>query len=262
MNLQLLKPAKLPPNSQWCEIELNDRTIGYLLRRSKRKSIGLRVSDEGLIITAPQWVSSTQIHEAVQAKKTWILRKLHERQERLSQQSMTETVWQDGGLMPYLGVPVQLQLTPLLKQPEFSGQLTNPTAHDRLCLNLPQEADSQRIQDLCHSWLQQQAHTYLTQRLQYFLGLCSYNQRFSRLRLANPQKRWGSCSSAGVIMLNWRLIHFQPTIIDYVVAHEVAHLKEMNHGPQFWQEVERLLPNFYPARQQLKQFTPTSLPLF
>ncbi len=262
MKLQLLKPAKLPPQSLWRETELDAQAVGYLLRRSNRKSIGLRISDEGLIITAPLWVVDHHIEDALQSKKAWILRKLHERQTRLTQQAMTQTVWQDGGLLPYLGVSIQLQLNPLLSHSVFSGSALAPKAGDRLCLHLTADADSQRVQDLCHVWLQQQASSYLEQRLQHFLAHCDYAARFSRLRLANPQKRWGSCSSAGVIMLNWRLIHFQPTIIDYVVAHEVAHLKEMNHGPLFWQEVERLLPDFYTARQQLKQFDPASLPLF
>ncbi|HJH22938.1 MAG TPA: M48 family metallopeptidase [Paenalcaligenes hominis] len=262
MTLHLRKPAKLPPQTQWRQTELNTQLIGYLLRRSARKSVGLRISDEGLIITAPHWASDSQIHEALQAKKAWILRKLSERQERLNQQAMSQTVWQDGGRLPYLGVSIQLQLNPLLRQSVFSGAADAPQPGDRLCLHLDLNADSQRIQDLCHVWLQQQAHTYLEQRIQHFLRLGSYANRFHRLRLASPQKRWGSCSSAGVIMLNWRLIHFEPAVIDYVVAHEVAHLKEMNHGPLFWQEVERLLPSFYTARQQLKQFDPASLPLF
>lgn len=262
MNLPLLKPAKLPPQSLWRETQLDTQPVGYLLRRSNRKSIGLRINDEGLIITAPLWAADHHIEDALQSKKPWILRKLQERQARLEQQAMSQTVWQDGGLMPYLGVSIQLQLNPLLRHSAFSGDILAPKAGDRLCLHLAPEADSQRVQDLCHVWLQHQASTYLEQRLQHFLAHSNYAARFSRLRLANPQKRWGSCSSAGVIMLNWRLIHFQPAIIDYVVAHEVAHLKEMNHGPLFWQEVERLLPDFYTARQQLKQFDPASLPLF
>lgn len=262
MTLHLLKPAKLPPQTQWRYTELNTQRIGYLLRRSARKSIGLRISDEGLIITAPHWAADSQIQEALQAKKAWILRKLSERQDRLAQQAMSQTIWQDGGHLPYLGIAVQLQLNPLLRQSVFSGELHAPQKGDRLCINIDLNADSQRIQDLCHVWLQQQAKSYLEQRIQHFLHHCSYADRFNRLRLASPQKRWGSCSSAGVIMLNWRLIHFEPKVIDYVVAHEVAHLKEMNHGPLFWQEVERLLPNFYVARQQLKQFDPVSLPLF
>lgn len=252
----------LPKNTRWQHSTINNQCVRFILKRSNRKSIGLRISDAGLIITAPTWAVKSHIDEALVQKADWITRKLQERSERLAQQAMSHTVWQEGGKLPYLGVPITLQLNPLLTGMVFSGDATAPKPEDRLCLHLETEADSQRVQDLCHSWLQQQAKRDLTHRLHGFLEKCSYSSHFSKLRLASPAKRWGSCSSNGTIMLNWRLIHFAPAIIDYVVAHEVAHLKEMNHSQRFWQEVERLLPDFYSARQQLKQFDPTSLPLF
>ena len=79
--------------------------------------------------------------------------------------------------------------------------------------------------------------------------------------LSSAQGRWGSCTSQGRIRLNWRLIHFAPALIDYVIAHEVAHLKEMNHGPAFWREVERLCPDFRAARDTLRRQPPDTLPL-
>lgn len=262
MTIQPLKPTPFSKNGHWHHRVINQQCVKFMLKRSTRKSIGLRISDEGLVITAPMWATEGQIDEALTTKADWILKKLQERSARLAQQAMSHTVWQEGGKLPFLGVSIQLQLNPLLNQTVFSGNLEIPKEHDRLCLNLTSDADSQRIQNLCHAWLQQQAKIHIQQRLQYFLQKCDYKHRFKNWRLANPAKRWGSCSSAGVIMLNWRLIHFAPAIIDYVIAHEVAHLKEMNHGTNFWQEVDRLLPDFYAARQQLKQFDPASLPLF
>src|SRR5690606_804020 len=82
-----------------------------------------------------------------------------------------------------------------------------------------------------------------------------------RWRLSSAATRWGSCSSDGNIMLNWRLIHFEPDIIDYVIAHEIAHLREMNHSKDFWREVGLILPGFERARDALRQHAPGSLPL-
>ena len=120
-------------------------------------------------------------------------------------------------------------------------------------------AEPQRVQELTQAWLQKQARQWFEQRLQHYLNLSGLSA--SKLRLAAPAKRWGSCNSDGTIMLNWRLIHFHPTIIDYVVAHEVAHLQEMNHGPRFWALVETLYPDFVNARNQLRQYDPGTLPL-
>jgi len=74
-----------------------------------------------------------------------------------------------------------------------------------------------------------------------------------RLALSSARTRWGSCSADGSIRLNWRLIHLPPDLIDYVIAHEAAHLVEMNHGPRFWATVERLYPDWRAARARLKQ---------
>ena len=74
-----------------------------------------------------------------------------------------------------------------------------------------------------------------------------------RLRLSSAKGRWGSASSSGVVSLNWRLMHFSPAMIDYVVAHEVAHLREMNHGPDFWALVSTLQPGYESAREALKR---------
>src|SRR5690606_9679964 len=104
-----------------------------------------------------------------------------------------------------------------------------------------------------------QAQAWFGPRLEYFLekgGLC-----INRWRLSSAATRWGSCSSDGNIMLNWRLIHFPPEAIDYVIAHEVAHLRELNHSPRFWQEVGKLMPDFEKARNVLKTHAPDTLPL-
>ena len=83
---------------------------------------------------------------------------------------------------------------------------------------------------------------------------------YTRLTLRDTRSRWGSCTSDGSIMLNWRLIHFAPSIIDYVIAHELAHLREMNHSSDFWAEVEQILPDYEQARAILKRHDPATLP--
>jgi predicted metal-dependent hydrolase len=79
--------------------------------------------------------------------------------------------------------------------------------------------------------------------------------------LSSAATRWGSCSSDGKIRLNWRLIHFPLWIVDYVVAHELAHLREMNHSPRFWNTVASIFPEFREARQALKNHPPELLPV-
>jgi hypothetical protein len=253
------RPPALPPEVRWREVDTPSQTIGYMLRRSRRRSIGLTINDDGLLVAAPAWVTLTQIDSVVCEKHAWILRKLHQRRERQAQLATADTQWQHGGRIPYLGKRIVLHLGNRQAAAVFNGKLHAPDEGDLLLLPLPEDADQIRVRDGTHAWLQQQARHWFEQRTQWFLereGL-----QIKRLRLSAASTRWGSCSSDGSIMLNWRLIHFEPGIIDYVIAHEIAHLREMNHSSAFWRELGRILPGFEQARNALRQHRPDSLPL-
>src|SRR5690606_17748787 len=153
--------------------------------------------------------------------------------------------------IPYMGRRIVLKLGSGCQTTVFSGATFDPGDDDALYLALPAGAERGRIRDSAHSWLQQQARTWFERRLRHFLDANQLTIR--RWRLSSAATRWGSCSSDGNIMLNWRLIHFQPDIIDYVIAHEIAHLRELNHSSNFWREVDRILPGFERARAALRQ---------
>src|SRR5690606_24377230 len=142
----------------------------------------------------------------------------------------------------------------------FDGDPDAPRDDDSLWLGLPPDAGAERFRQAALHWLQARAHEVMGQRILHFLE--NAERRINKWRLSGAATRWGSCSSQGNIMLNWRLIHFTPDIIDYVIAHELAHLRQMNHSPAFWAEVGRLLPGYQAARQALRQHHPTSLPSF
>jgi len=117
-------------------------------------------------------------------------------------------------------------------------------------VGLPHTASAEQIRDAVQSWLQRQARRVFEERCQHFaqqLGV-----RVTRLSLSSAQTRWGSASADGSIRLNWRLVHFALPSIDYVVAHELAHLREMNHSPRFWDVVRSVLPDYERARGHLK----------
>lgn len=252
-------PPALPEGARWREVQTASQKIGYVLLRSRRKSIGLTVNDDGLQVTAPSWATLSQIDAAVQEKSGWVLKKLGIRQTRQAQLAMADTQWREGGVIPYLGCKVTLNLGHTLQAHTFQGDARSPRPGDALQLSLPPHADRQRVRDSVHAWLQLRAAQWFGERLDHFLT--ANNLKVRRWRLSAAATRWGSCSSDGSIMLNWRLIHFHPDVIDYVIAHEIAHLREMNHSRNFWREVERILPGFEKARAELRQHDPSSLPL-
>lgn len=251
-------PPSLPPGARWQTLDLDGWILGYALRRARRKTIGLHIRDTGLAIQAPAWATRAQIEEAIRHKTAWIRSKLADRDRRLEQLALQASQWRHGGRIPYLGVAIELRLDGA-QAARYEGDPAAPADGDRLFLPLPEGADAGRIQERAQAWLQTRARTDFDARLRRCLAQAG--QTIAGWGLSSAQGRWGSCTSSRRIRLNWRLIHFAPSLIDYVIAHEVAHLKEMNHGPGFWREVERLCPDFRAARDTLRRQPPDTLPL-
>ena len=225
---------------------LGEHTLHYALRRSRRRSIGFVVGAEGLVVSAPKWVSLREIDAAVQEKSHWITAKLAEQRELLARREAARTVWADGALIDYLGAPLVLRLGRAGDGVAFDAGTTPRTLH----VGLPVDAAEVRVRDVVQSWLQREARRVFTERSAWFaekLGV-----RVTRLSLSSAQTRWGSASANGSVRLHWRLIQHPPATIDYVVAHELAHLREMNHSVRFWDVVRSVLPDYEKARRELR----------
>ena len=115
---------------------------------------------------------------------------------------------------------------------------------------LPHTASPDQIRDAVQAWLMRQAKQLFTERLNHFAP--RLNVQWRKLSLSSAGTRWGSASSSGAIRLNWRLVHFKQNVIDYVVAHELSHLRVMDHSPRFWDTVRTVVPDYPALRQQLK----------
>ncbi len=226
--------------------------VGYALRRARRRSIGFSVGTEGLTVSAPRWVGIADIEAALREKAPWILRKLQEQRERGQRIAAARVDWRDGTTLPFLGQTLTLVLDPQVTGAQLQGaDAAAPGALPlRLHLGLPQGAEPAQIRDMVQAWLQRQARRVFEERCALYaprLGV-----RMKRLSLSSAATRWGSASADGSVRLNWRLVHFGLPVIDYVVAHELAHLREMNHSPAFWDVVRTALPGFEEARGVLR----------
>jgi len=234
------------------EIQLGEHRVGYALRRARRSSIGFVVSAEGLQVNAPRWVSLQNIDSAVQAKAGWILRKLQEQRDRARRVESSRIDWRDGTSLPFLGETVIIVLDPRVAGTVLNADAQSLPGVPRLVLHvgLPQTAEPEQIRDSVQSWLQRQALRIFTDRCKHFAD--TLGVRMTRLSLSSAQTRWGSASADGSIRLNWRLVHFGVQVIDYVVAHELAHLREMNHSAAFWDVVRSVVPDYQKLRNTLK----------
>ena len=208
----------------------------------------MSVGADGLEVRAPRWATVASVEAVLHEKSAWILRKLQESQERQKQMRHTVIEWRDGASLPFLGEQWLVRLDPEHQSPQASYQETSPKC---LPIALSIHAQPGQIRDAVQAWLMQQAKLNFTQRLDHFapqLGV-----QWKRLSLSNASSRWGTASADGSIRLNWRLIHFKQDVIDYVVVHELSHLRVMNHSPQFWETVGSLVPDYQQRRHALNE---------
>jgi predicted metal-dependent hydrolase len=232
-----------------------DHILEYRLLRSKRRSIGFVIDDDGLRITAPKWVTVAEIESAIREKQRWIFAKLNERRERSARRLQPQMQWRDGAALPYLGSDITLRI--------LSAQAAGVAYDDEtreLSVSLPADASEQQLKDRVQGWLQLEAKRVFAERLPVYAEKLGVTYRLFALSSAATQ--WGSCTADGKIRLNWRLIHFALPLIDYVVAHELAHLREMNHSPRFWSTVQSIFPEFESAKNALRDHGPETLPAF
>ncbi len=234
------------------EIDLGHAVVAYEFQRARRRSIGMVVSAEGLSVRAPRWVGWGEIEEALREKAVWIRAKLVEQHERARKLEASRIEWRDGASLPFLGETVILVL-----DPRTTGAVLNSDAEalpgvPRLTLHvgLPQTATPEQIRDVVQAWLKRQALRIFEERCAHFAPRLKVSVH--RLGLSSAQTRWGSASADGSVRLNWRLVHFALPTIDYVVAHELAHLREMNHSPRFWDVVRSVIPDVDAARGVLR----------
>jgi len=242
-----------PTDPRLRRIQLSERVLDYAFRRGRRKTIGFSITASGLSVAAPRWVGIGQVEDAIREREAWVLAKLAELQRHHA--SIPQVRWEDGGTLPFLGAPITIRVA------ARAHRLTRTTfdeATRTLVLSLPPDASTAQIKDRVEAWMQNEARSLFRERLALYETRLGVRHRV--LRLSSAKTRWGSCSADGRILLNWRLIHFPVSSIDYVVAHELAHLKEMNHGPRFWATVAALLPDYETARAQVRNPPPELIP--
>lgn len=230
--------------------------VAYEFKRGKRRTIGLSVGPEGLRVSAPRWTPVSEVEALLHTKAAWVLDKLQRARERAGELAQARTVWADGAELDFLGQRVRLVLDPAHSFNQVGAALQPPEpgarhAQATLRLGLAHSASEAQIRDAAQAWLMRQAQTLFTERLDHFAPLLGV--RYEKLRLSRAGTRWGSASANGTIRLNWRLIHLKLSMVDYVVVHELSHLRHMDHSPQFWDVVASILPDHQQRRQALKR---------
>ena len=316
-------------------LELGGLQVAYRVVRVKRKTIAMLVSQEGLEVRAPRWVSIAQIQGALKEREFWILKQVQGMAKKADQAKRAAVQIENGCVSQVLGQGVQWvfseedtplqrghstpkEKTLLAHQRENAKRLRSVHEHIqiqqrihgewRMCswsewcaalqkgdaFHVPKEPPDTvqnhevyfrvvlPMASLLKKWMQdvktgdaraergelealqktiaktwldavlvQLAREILPQRVIHFERLVGVTH--TALTLGHAKQRWGSAGSNGAIRLNWHLVQVPMGLLDYVVAHELCHLKQMNHGPKFWAEMERVMPDYAARRRALKE---------
>ena len=228
--------------------------FSYHLERAKRKTVGFIVDERGVTVRAPRWVSVAEIEKMLQEKEGWIQKKLTEFGNWQKEIGMQTVRFEDGAKIPYLGQFLKLRLDPAAR----SVFLSEGKEGLELIVNASKDTEPERVKDWVQVWFKKDAERYLGERIRVIADRALVS--FRGWGLSGAKGRWGSCSADRRIRLNWRLIHLDPKLIDYVIAHELAHLYEMNHSDRFWKRVGEIYPDYENARRALKGVYMPTLP--
>ncbi len=224
-------------------IHLSGKEISYTLkRRGYRRSISLRIDDRGLIVNAPLRASEKWLNSVLHEKADWVVRQLDDWQSK----KPPPIFWAEGACIPFRGEEFILTLTPRVRGaiPRLQGEV--------LHVPVGMEAEASSIEKAVTQWYRSEALQVFRECVEYYAPLLQVSPR--ELKLTAARTQWGNCTESGVVRLNWQLVKMPLHLIDYVVVHELAHLKEMNHSPSFWRVVEIACPDYKQCRSELHSY--------
>jgi predicted metal-dependent hydrolase len=204
--------------------------------RSKRKTIAIIIQKDGTVqIRAPKYAAKIQIQQFFQSKLGW----LQSHQNKILYQQAPVYKYKKGEQFLFLGTKYPLELSSRKKE--------SLVLNGNFQLNYRQGQNPEKV---FTDWYRKKAREIFTERAEKFSKLHSYN--YSKIRISSARTRWGSCSSKGTLSFTWRLVMAPMEIIDYVIIHELVHLKIKNHSSTFWNKVQELEPDYKRKRKWLR----------
>ncbi len=241
----LNKPRRLitfPPAAEQRTVELAGTPVTYTLKRTSRRSIGLRIDDRGLTVNVPLRASEKWLHSVLQDKARWVVEKM----ENWQAKKPAPQQWVDGAPILFRGETFTLRIVPSLfdAPPQLHGTY--------LVVHVSRADNPAAIEKTVERWYRRVALQLFEECVAHFAPLMNVSPREIKLSAARTQ--WGSCTVRGTVRLNWQLIKMPLRLIDYVVVHELAHLVEMNHSAAFWRVVGKVCPDYVRLRGKLRRW--------
>jgi predicted metal-dependent hydrolase len=229
-------PVKTMPGSSRI-IQLSNRILTYRFVRRKRRTIGLVIGPGGLEARAPRYAPISEVESFIRLKEKWIT-------GRLSELNCESRIfrWREGELLPFFGGRLRLQ---------GAGERHNGLRRVGDILEIGGPADENLWRTQTMAWIRDAASQFFSQRVAHYSA--RLGEPVPTIGLSNARTQWGSCGADRKIRLNWRLALVPVHLIDYVVAHELGHLVELNHSSRFWAVVAKMYPDHRNARKELNR---------
>jgi predicted metal-dependent hydrolase len=222
-----------------------DSGIPFRVKYSpRRRTIQIAVEAPGIVtVTAPSRRSNRELVELVSQKERWIARKLA--MMKTAQDQLTSRDLASGSSILYQGreVALVIEVNERVKKPVILLRGNN-------CRIVSNSDDPEKIKPHLAAWYREQAAEKVGGRIRWFAPQIGVAPK--QVQIRDQKKRWGSCTSAGRLYINWRCILAPEPVLDYIVVHELCHLLVMNHSPRFWANVKTVLPDFETRRKWLR----------
>ncbi|MBI2852146.1 MAG: M48 family metallopeptidase [Chloroflexi bacterium] len=243
LNYSIMRPARGKPTVLGTHtIVLGDRAVSYVVKRSPRaKYVRLQVGvRSGLTVVIPPSYDIDAVAGLLNKKKRWILDNLT---KYVPRGKAPENGLGSGDFIPYLGRPLSVNVK---HSPGVADGVT--LQNDKVFVSL--DSGSAPLNLVVEWWYREQAEKVIRKMVDELSSRMGVT--CGRLTIRAAKTRWGSCSRKGNLNFNWRLVMAPESVINYVVIHELAHLREMNHSRKFWEIVTAFCPEWREHRQWLK----------
>ena len=221
-----------------------------LIRSTRRRTISLQVRNGQIIVRAPSFLSQQQIDLVITKKSAWLKSKLN---DAMQIETADEAKFVAGSCLWINGKKKTLHI-------HFEKKSSLENLDDKILVILPQRIETKclekvylslQIKKHLDTWLKEQACHYITTKLPLLVTQTGLNPISFKIRLYKA--RWGSCNNKGELSFNYLLMMAPLWVVDYVIIHELCHLKHLNHSNKFWQLVDQYYPNYKDAQLWLKK---------
>ena len=230
-------------------VRFGETTIEYQVRRSARRRKTVQISLEAgrVYVAAPAAIPDSELRAFVHSRAAWILDHIRDQKTRAA----ARPLFVNGEKLPYLGRSVRMIVR--------SADMREPTVrfdHWRFTVSAPRDLAGEerfdRIRDAFMEWYRERAAERLGAGVERRWPELGRGER-QRILIRNQRRRWGSCAADGTLRFNWRIVMLRPSLIEYLVVHELAHLTVMNHSADFWGLMASVLPDAQVRRKQLRE---------